>query len=142
MSAVRDPINDLERAAAAKDHPLHAEYLRSAIGRGDRAREELRLIDDLKPMLPSSAFERIEPGPHTIEIVDPNHFLRTLQFAEDNGLRSEFWRPLHNLLNLLAQTGGRIWPDGQDVPSFVWQGCGMFGGFIFHRASRDWCIHT
>jgi hypothetical protein len=142
MSATENPISDLERAAAAADHPLHTEYLRSMIGRGDKARQELRLIDGLVPMLPTTAFAQIEPGPHTVEIIDPNHFLRTLQFVHDNGLRNEFWTPFHHLMNLLAQTGGKLWPDGQDVPSFTWQGCGMFGGFIFHRHSRDWSIHT
>jgi hypothetical protein len=145
MSDVTDPIGELERAAAAADHPLHSEYLRSMVGRGERARQELVKLDDLKPMRPFQDFASMTTKDNVkvdIEIADPNHFLRTLQFVDDNGLREEFWRPFRNLLNLLAQTGGVIWPDGQDVPSFVWRGAGMIGGFIFHRHARDWCIHT
>jgi hypothetical protein len=68
--------------------------------------------------------------------------MRTLQFASDNMLSDEFARTFQRLMILLAQQGGVIWPDGQDVPSFVWRGCGMVGGFIFHASSREWSIHT
>ena len=101
-------------------------------------------LPDLKPMPDADRWSLKTPvGTSTnIEITDPRHFLRTLQFASDNGLSDKFATPFMRLMNLLCQDGGAIWPDGQNVPSFVWRGAGLVGGFIFHRDSRDWSIHT
>ena len=36
----------------------------------------------------------------------------------------------------------RVYPDGYTDPGFGWNGCGMVGGLIFHRSTKDWSIHT
>jgi hypothetical protein len=77
-----------------------------------------------------------------IEIANPEHFQRTMQFASDNMLSVEFAKCFEHLMHLLAQTGGTIWPDSLTAPSFIWRACGMTGGFIFHERSREWSLHT
>jgi len=99
-------------------------------------------LPDLKPMATTCGWSRVGNAPVNVEITDPRHFMRTLQFASDNGLSAEFARTFEYLMHLLAQEGGTIWPDAQDAPSFTWRGCGMVGGFIFHPRSREWSIHT
>ena len=99
-------------------------------------------LPDLKPMATTCGWSRVKDALVNVEITDPRHFMRTLQFAYQNDLADEFSKTFTRLLTLLAQEGGTIWPDGQNVPSFTWRGCGMIGGFIFHERSREWSIHT
>jgi hypothetical protein len=100
---------------------------------------ETKTLPDLKAM---------KPWPETVsrstnvEIANPEHFARTMQFASDNGLSEQFATTFARLMQLVAQQGGVIWPDDLKTPSFVWRGCGMVGGFIFHASSREWSIHT
>lgn len=99
-----------------------------------------------------------------IEVGDANHMLRTIHFAETNGLKAKLGEKLIDLLRLLVQTSGpaiprkswepedypqqfepgtaKVYPDGYTDPGFGWQGCGMSGGLIFHHHSREWAIHT
>ena len=101
-----------------------------------------KTLPDLKPMPETCGWSSVPDAPVNIEIANPRHFLRTLQFASDNMLSDKFAKTFQHLMVLLAQNGGTIWPDGQNVPSFTWRGCGMVGGFIFHASSQDWSIHT
>lgn len=80
-----------------------------------------------------------EPG--TVVIRDPAHFAYTVNFARQNDLLDEFGRKFADLMHLLRD-GGEIYPDGYTDPDFGWRGCGMVGGFIFHRLAREWSIHT
>lgn len=79
--------------------------------------------------------------PANIIIRDPAHFSYTINFAMQNDLVAEFGKAFTNLMHLL-RNGGEIWPDGWLDPGFGWSGCGMVGGFIFHRLAREWSIHT
>jgi hypothetical protein len=136
-------VNDLYIEAAKPDHPLHDEWLRMRIRHGKEARDELKMRAPMKPMVSSDAFSSISDSPPAvINIVNPNHFMRTLRFVDNNNLQSEFYNAFHSLMLLMTYTGGRIYPDGPNTPDFGWQGAGMYGGFIFSPDTRTWSIHT
>lgn len=138
--------------------------LRQAANAGTAVVEAAKPPPELKPMLTHDKFSIPQHHKVTIEIGDTNHLLRTIRFAEDNGLAELLGKKLLHLLQLFAQTRGpaiprktwepqdwpqqyepgkcQLWPDGYVDPGFGWTGAGMSGGLIFHPSNRDWSIHT
>ncbi len=132
---------DAAKAFVADLHEKH-DNQREAIREGKR-HELIVLLDEL-PELKEMDEHPISMDAVNIIIRNPSHFAAVLRFAEVNGLSDQFNKSFAQLMQLLANSKGEaeLWPDGYRDPSFGWKGCGMVGGFIFHRSTREWSIHT
>lgn len=122
---------------------FHNEDAAKAFAQDIRDKGEIALLD-MQPELKEMGEHPVSMDAVNILIRNPTHFMRTIEFAEANGLSDQFNKTFAQLMHLLAGSKGQaeLWPDGFREPSFGWAGCGMVGGFIFHRSSREWSIHT